>query len=78
MTCATSGGAAACGSDGEAPTPAGRLRNSCQPCDITWLVPTVIATVTHSTVIASITRFARRRRRFTGLSVTARVLDKRG
>ena len=76
MTWVTSGGAVACESDVEAPTPGGRWRNSCQPSDTTWLVPTLITTATHSTVIASITRFARRRRRFTGFSVMAGALDK--
>ena len=49
-------------SEGLAPTPGGRLRNSCSPSLTSWLVPIATATTTHTVVSASINRFASRRR----------------
>ena len=71
-----SGFAAVSPSEGVAPTPAGRVRNSCKPSFTSWLVPIAIAIDTQTIVTESIHRFAPRRR--AGWSVTGRTLDKRG
>src|SRR5437588_3883955 len=82
-SCATSGGAVAVAVpvsslEGDAPTPAGRFRNSSRPSATSWLVPMPNAITTESAVTPSITRLARRRRRrLASCSVTGRVLRHR-
>ena len=73
---AASGFAAVSPSEGVAPTPGGRVRNSCKPSFTSWLVPMAIATDTQTIVTESIHRLAPRRR--AGWSVTGWTLDKRG
>ena len=73
---AASGFAAVSPSEGVAPTPGGRVRNSCKPSFTSWLVPIAIATDTQTIVTESIHRLARRRR--AGCSVTDGTLDKGG
>ena len=72
---AASGFAAVSPSEGVAPTPGGRVRNSCKPSFTSWLVPIAIATDTQTIVSESIHRLAPRRR--AGWSVTGWTLDKR-
>src|SRR5205823_14159422 len=63
------------GCEGEAPTPGGRNRNSCNPSLTNWLVAIASASAAHPTVIVSISPFARRRR--AARSVTGGLLDER-
>ena len=75
MTCAIGDGVGAApalsvsASEGDAPTPGGRKRNSCSPSFTSWLVPTASASVTQVTVSPSISCFARRRRRVRSITV---------
>ena len=69
MTCAigvgvgTAPGSPVSAFEGDAPTPGGRKRNSCNPSFTSWPLPTASASVTQVTVSPSISCLARRRRR---------------
>src|SRR5438309_3190731 len=82
MTCAigvgvgTAPGSPVSAFEGDAPTPGGRKRNSCNPSFTSWPVPTASASVTQVTVSPSMSCFARRRRR--ARSIMVRLQHERG